>query len=216
MNPNSFRSTSRLCLCLALSAAACGKGDQPGTTADTGVAARPQDVRMKEGLALMYEKNDPFAAEQAFRDVLKAEPTHYGAKFQLPKALDREGKSSEARPLWEEMLKSAETIKDTATVRMVQARLASPDTVGVDAMVAAGVHYLYGDKNPAAAVEQFRKVLEKNPVHYGATYQLAVALDRSGKPAEAHPLWIKVLGMATTYKDASTEETARTRLKQTP
>jgi cytochrome c-type biogenesis protein CcmH/NrfG len=168
---------------------------------------------MKEGLSLLYERNEPFAAEQAFRDVLKAEPTHYGAHFQLAQAIDREGRPADARPLWNEVLKSAQAINDTGTIRLVTERLASPDTVSQAGMMSSGVHALYALKDPATAEAQFRKVLEKNPTHYGATYQLASALDELGRKAEARPLWEKVLGMAITYKDAATEATARERLK---
>lgn len=80
-------------------------------------------------------------------------------------------------------------------------------------MMALGLDLLYKRNNAAAAAEQFRKVLARNPTHYGATYQLAMALDRSGQPAQARPLWEKVLGMAVMYKDARTEQTARDRLK---
>jgi Tfp pilus assembly protein PilF len=209
----SFRSKSWFFLVLV--AAACSGGENPGTSTDA-AAARPEDARMKEGLTLLYETKDPFGAEIAFRDVLKANPTHYGAHFQLARAIDYEGKPAEARPMWEEVLKSAESIKDTSTMQMARTRLAAPDTVGVDEMMAAGVNYLHAQNNPTAAAEQFRKVLERNPTHYGATYQLAVALDKSGRAAEARPLWQKVVGMATTYKDEKTAEEARTRLKQTP
>lgn len=168
---------------------------------------------MKEGLTLMYDKNDPYDAEQAFRDVLKANPNHYGAHFQLARAIDREGKPAEARPLWQDVLKSAESISDTATAKMARDRLALPDTVSVEGMMASGVHMLYKMNDPVGAAEQFRKVLEKNPSHYGATYQLAAALDKSGKQAEAKPYWQKTLAMAMTYKDTATIATAQAKLK---
>jgi Flp pilus assembly protein TadD len=66
------------------------------------------------------------------------------------------------------------------------------------------------DANTAATV--FRKVLARNPTHYGATFQLATALDRLGKPAEARPLWEKVLQMAEGYHDQKTADAARARL----
>jgi cytochrome c-type biogenesis protein CcmH/NrfG len=59
-------------------------------------------------------------------------------------------------------------------------------------------------------------VLEKHPDHYGATYQLATALDRAGKPAEARPLWEKMLKMADEAKDSKTAATVRARLAQRP
>ncbi len=209
-NKKSFGSASRFCVAVAIVAAACG-GDQSAPE-NSGVS--PADARMKEGLTLLYERGDAFGAEAAFRDVLKANPSHYGAHFQLARAIDREGKPAEARPLWEEMLKSAESIKDTATANMVRARLAMPDTVGTDGMMAAGMNSLYRLNDPNAAADQFKKVLEKNPNHYGATYQLAAALDKSGKRAEAKPYWEKVLAMATTYKDDATMATAKARLNQ--
>jgi Flp pilus assembly protein TadD len=80
----------------------------------------------------------------------------------------------------------------------------------------SGLDALYRTKDPSAAVVQFRKVLELNPNHYGATYQLAMALDRTGKPAEARVLWEKVLRMAEGYKDQDTLAAAKTRLARTP
>jgi len=70
--------------------------------------------------------------------------------------------------------------------------------------------------DPGAAAGEFRKVLERNPAHYGATYQLAAALDRAGKGAEARPLWEKVLKMAEGYNDKATVAAARARLARTP
>src|SRR5262249_26870728 len=54
-----------------------------------------------------------------------------------------------------------------------------------DAVMKSGLDLLYMRNNPAGAVPLFRRVLVLNPTHYGATYQLAVALDRSGQPGEA-------------------------------
>lgn len=79
--------------------------------------------------------------------------------------------------------------------------------------VQQGLTLLYDRKDPVAAAAVFRKVLELNPTHYGATYQLATALDRSGQADLARSLWERVLGMAITYKDAATEQTARQKLK---
>jgi Flp pilus assembly protein TadD len=46
--------------------------------------------------------------------------------------------------------------------------------------------------------------------------QLAVALDRAGKPNEARPLWEKVLRMADGYNDRATANTAHSHLNQKP
>lgn len=79
-----------------------------------------------------------------------------------------------------------------------------------------GLDALYKRHDAAAAVERFRSVLSHTPTHYGATYQLAVALDAAGKPEEARPLWEKMLPMAQAANDPDTVERVRTRLRQRP
>ena len=91
---------------------------------------------------------------------------------------------------------------------------ASPTKAETDeALMKAGLDALYTAGDPEAAVLQFRKLLEQNPNHYGATFQLAKALDRAGKPAEALPLWEKVLKMAEGYNDGDTAGSARAALE---
>lgn len=58
----------------------------------------------------------------------------------------------------------------------------------------------------------FREVLARNPTRYGATLQLAKALDRSGRPDEALEAWKKILAMAEAVSDADTIGTARARI----
>jgi Tfp pilus assembly protein PilF len=195
-----------------LAAVACtGKGGRDAGQTTAAADAEPQ--LMQQGTGLLYQAADPIGAEAVFREILRRNPTHYGARYQLAVSLDRGGKPVEARPVWEVVLKNAESARDTATARTARSRLAAPDTASASAMMALGLDLLYKRNNPAAAAEQFRKVVDRNPTHYGATYQLATALDKSGQTAQARRLWEKVLGMAVMYKDARTEETARTRLK---
>lgn len=78
----------------------------------------------------------------------------------------------------------------------------------------AGMKALYQDGDPATAAARFREVLELNPSHYGATLQLAKALDRSGTPGEALLLWKKMLEMAEAIQDEKTIKAARMRLEQ--
>jgi Tfp pilus assembly protein PilF len=198
-------------------AAACGtdNGGNASTNSST-PAASTDDALMANGVDLLYKKGDPIAAERVFRQILERNPMHYGARYQLAAAVDRAGRPAEARLLWQDVLKNAQTVNDSATVRLVQKRLAAPDTVGVTQRMVIGLNLLYAQNNPTAAAEEFRKVLAVNPTHYGATYQLARALDRSGKRDEARPLWTKMLSMATAVNDQATADTARARLKQTP
>jgi tetratricopeptide (TPR) repeat protein len=78
--------------------------------------------------------------------------------------------------------------------------------------MAAGLDALYQRNDPVEAVARFRKVLERNPAHYGATLQLAKALDRAGKSDEALAWWKDILQMAEAAHDAETAGTARARL----
>jgi tetratricopeptide (TPR) repeat protein len=75
-----------------------------------------------------------------------------------------------------------------------------------------GLELLYTRNDPVGAAVDFRKVLEYNPAHYGATFQLATALDRAGHPDEARRLWTRVLVMAEAYHDAKTASVAQQRL----
>jgi cytochrome c-type biogenesis protein CcmH/NrfG len=82
--------------------------------------------------------------------------------------------------------------------------------------MSAGLRALYEENDPVRAQASFRKVLELNPAHYGATFQLAVALDGSGQGPAARPLWEKVLSMSEVYHDQDTATRARSRLKTGP
>ena len=128
-------------------------------------------------------------------------------------ALDSGGKPSEARAAWEEILRLADAIGDTSVTRAARSRLAGPDTATHAAMMTLGLHLLYTRNDAAAAADQFRAVLRRNATHYGASYQLATALDRAGRAAEARAQWVKVLGMATSINDTATANTARARLR---
>jgi len=196
-------------LLLLIAAQGCARDDKPPAQA----AAPDEKQLMDRGLQQLYKSSDPVGAEQTFRAILARNASHYGARYQLAVALDRGGRPSEARTEWSQVVQQAQTFNDSATLRTARARLAAPDTSSAQEMMVLGLDLLYRQNNPTAAADQFRKVLQKNPAHYGATYQLATALDKAGRQSEARPLWVKVLGMATTYKDEQTAATARGKLR---
>src|SRR5713226_6394939 len=175
-----------------------------------------EEAMMKAGLDALYTRRDASAAIEQFRKVLERNPNHYGATFQLAMALERAGKPAEARPHWEKMLKMAEAANDTETAKTARGRLGKLDVVSAELsqeeMMKAGLDLLYTRRDPNAAVAQFRKVLERDPNHYGATFQLAMALDRVDRPKEARPLWEKMLKMAEAANDKDTVKTVRDRL----
>jgi tetratricopeptide (TPR) repeat protein len=82
----------------------------------------------------------------------------------------------------------------------------------IQTLMQEGLDALYKQADPTVAAARFREVLARNPDHYGATLQLAKALDRSGKPEEALPVWNRMLGMAEAAGDTETIQTVRTRL----
>lgn len=198
-----------LALSLLVFVAACA----PGTKTD------PDASLMQEGLGLLNTAGDPAGAAAVFRVVLSRTPSHYGARYQLAVALDRCGKPAEARPEWEQVKRLAEASADQATLKTATARLAARDTVSEDviqaAMMSVGMNLLGRQSRAdlAAATKQFSAVLERNPAHYGATYQLAEAYERMGQRAAARPLWERALAMATAYKDDRTIQLVRARLK---
>ncbi|MGH9441967.1 MAG: tetratricopeptide repeat protein, partial [Thermoanaerobaculia bacterium] len=174
------------------------------------------DAVMKRGLAALYERKAPDAAVEDFRRALRASPNHYGATFQLARALDEAGRPEEARPVWARMLSLAQSAKDADTIRIARDRLAQPDVVSDDTRMRLGLDDLYRLGDPASAAEKFREVLRRNPSHYGALYQLASALDREGRRDEARTYWEKVLAIATRLRDEGTARTASERLKARP
>jgi Flp pilus assembly protein TadD len=112
------------------------------------------------------------------------------------------------------MLTMAEAVGDAETAATARARLGKVEAVNDEALMKAGLDALYTKNDPDTAATVFRKVLERTPTHYGATFQLATALDRASKSAEARPLWEKVLQMAEGYNDTAAADTARARLAQ--
>jgi len=87
------------------------------------VAGPADDELMRRGLDAAYRDRDFERAAAAFRAVLAHTPGHYGARFQLARALDSAGRPDEARPLWEAVLAAAEAIGDRETVALARARL---------------------------------------------------------------------------------------------
>ncbi len=90
-----------------------------------------------------------------------------------------------------------------ALLRQQQAAATGEQT---EPMMKEGLDLLYRSGDPAEAVTRFRQVLELNPDHYGANYQLAAALEQAGQAEEARAQWLKALGMARAIGDAETEK----------
>ena len=114
------------------------------------------------------------------------------------------------------MIAMAEAARDKETAAVARARLGqlavTAEPSGEEAVMKSGLDLLYTKHDPNAAATQFRKLLERNSNHYGATFQLAAALDQAGKKAEARPIWEKMLKLAEAANDKETLKSARDRL----
>ena len=169
---------------------------------------------MQAGLDALYQRRDPTDAVAEFRQVLAVNREHYGANYQIAVALDRAQRQQEARTYWQTVLEQAQGYGQQDIVRQARARLASADRNQVTEWMQTGLDAMYKGNDPRTAANLFRKVLEQNSTHFGATYQLAKALDMAGEREEARRLWPKVLVMAVKYRDARAAATARERLKE--
>jgi tetratricopeptide (TPR) repeat protein len=189
------------------SARAAGDAATADLASQRAAAAR-RAARMKEGLRLLDE-SEPEKAAEVFRQVLAELPTHYGASFHLARALERSGRPDEAIDLWRVVLKMAQGYHDGPTQEIAGEAIVGLETTPI---MEQGLAELYEHRRPEEAAKRFRSVLEVLPTHYGATYQLAVALDAAGLADEARPFWEKALEMARSYRDEAVVVTAQARL----
>jgi tetratricopeptide (TPR) repeat protein len=111
------------------------------------------------------------------------------------------------------MLALAEAQGDRATAGTARERLGRPAVVSEEEGMRSGLDALRERHDAAAAVAWFQQVLAMNPRHYGATFQLASALDAAGRRAEARPVWERMLPMAEAAQDTATIATVRARLQ---
>src|SRR5438874_2119795 len=147
----------------------------------------------------------------AANEAVRLRPDYPRSYVYLGRVLAKLGRTDEARAAYGRAVYLAPRDGEAQAELARLADGADPD----QALMNAGVHSLRTLNDPEEAAGLFRKVLEHNPTHYGATFQLAAALDAAGRPSEARPVWEKVLAMAEGYRDAETVTAARARLART-
>jgi tetratricopeptide (TPR) repeat protein len=174
----------------------------------------------KLGLAARYEQQDPDRAATILARLAERNPRDLDAQLELAQALDAALRADEARPVWVRALDLARLRDDRAHVKMAADRLRGSSTEATDAeerrLMQAGLDALYRDRVPARAVDVFRQVLALDPEHYGATYQLAAALDAAGRTDEARALWSVVLDRANRLGDKKTAQDVSARIAARP
>ena len=95
-----------------------GRFAEAAATYERALAADPSDAdaAMAAGLLDQYRLGDPLRAVEHYRTVLRLEPTHYGAHYQLAVALLEAGREAEARAAWLAFVPLAERAGDRATL----------------------------------------------------------------------------------------------------
>jgi protein O-mannosyl-transferase len=96
-----------------------------------------------------------------------------------------------------------ETRQEWAAAAAAWDRARDADPTNADAAMHAGLLYSWRLGEPARAVERFRAVLAASPEHYGAHYQLAVALLRAGRTDDARAAWRRFVPMAEAIGDTA-------------
>lgn len=150
------------------------------------------------------------AALHAADEAVRLNPGLAPAHYYRGRVLEKVGRTEEAAAAYEQALAIDPRHLEASNAL---ARLTPNGASSAEALMQSGLDALYAQRKPEEAAAYFRKVLDRNPTHYGATYQLAEALDASGHGDEAQRLWATVLQMAEGYGDQTTAATARARLQ---
>jgi len=150
------------------------------------------------------------AALRAADEAVRLNPGLAPAHYYRGRVLEKVGRTEEAAAAYEQALAIDPRHLEASNAL---ARLTPNGASSAEALMQSGLDALYAQRKPEEAAAYFRKVLDRNPTHYGATYQLAEALDASGHGDEAQRLWATVLQMAEGYGDQTTAATARARLQ---
>jgi tetratricopeptide (TPR) repeat protein len=145
---------------------------------DTALAWADDAVACEPGLALSHfyratvlERLRRFDdARAAYEETTRRDPLHAEAWHSI-------GRLSEAREAW------------TAAAAAHDAALTASDGTHTEAAMHAGLLYHYRLGRLAEAVAHYRAVLRTVPTHYGAQYQLAVALFTRGERHESAAVW---------------------------
>ena len=110
--------------------------------------------------------------------------------------------------------KGSVIIEDGFVEGPAEVKLAPAEEAAVEAeIMTQGLNALYNRHAPNIAAAKFRRILQRNPAHYGAMYQLAVAVDQGGDASAARSLWRKVKRIAESINDKTTADAAAVRLK---
>jgi tetratricopeptide (TPR) repeat protein len=153
--------------------------------------------------ALEAREGQPDASLRWAEDAVRCNPGLALARWYRAQAFERMGRNDDALADYRTATEIDAVYEDAwlAQARLLEQRSAwgeaaraydrssAADPTNADAAMKAGLLYQYRLGDSAAAAERFRKVLALNPDHYGAHYQLAVALLAANRVDEAASAW---------------------------
>ncbi len=134
----------------------------------------------------------------------------------LAEALDYANRPDEGRDAWTELLTEAVQRDDFERAGRATLRLNTPALAEDGVAMKRGLQALYERNDPSEAIVAFREILARSPAHYGAHYQLGVALDRVGQRDDGAKFWARTAALAKVYGDQPAVEAARARLAAAP
>lgn len=169
-----------------LSALDARAGDAEGSLrwAEEAVGCNPRLALAHQYRAAALERvGRPDEALAAYRRVTELDAVHAQAWRAQARLLEARSAWVDAAAAWE--------------------RASAADPTDADTVMHAGLLYAWRLRDPSRAVERFRRVLVLAPTHYGAHYQLAVALLADGRRDEAGVAWRQFLPMARAIGDTA-------------
>ena len=173
-------------------------------------------VLMSEGVELLYEQRNTEAAVVSFTEVLDRNPAHYGARYQVAKALEANGRLMDALHAWRRFEAMADSISALPQLGQAEGRVADLEAQVqyLEQQMIIGVDLIRKGNDPAGALAYFDEVVTRWPSHYGARYQRAVALEKSGELEEAKQAWVRFLESAEAIKEGNDIQAATDALER--
>lgn len=162
-------------------------------------------------------------------DAVRCQPRLALAQQYRAAALERLGRTDEAlaayrrvteldavhAEAWRAQARLLEARADWGGAAEAWERAIAADPANADAPMRVGLLYAWRLGDPARAAERFRTVLRLAPTHYGAHYQLAVALLAGGDAEEARAAWQRFVPMAQAIGDTKSLASAPAGLTRT-
>ncbi|HYV57266.1 MAG TPA: tetratricopeptide repeat protein [Candidatus Nitrosopolaris sp.] len=164
--------------------------------AETSLAWADEAVRCNPGFALAHHYRGAALERLGRADEALAE-------YRLTTAIDDQHADA-----WMAQGRLLERLGAWAEAAAAYDRAFAANPLNVEAAMLAGLAYHYRLGESPRAVERYQAVLRLNPKHYGAHYQLAVALLGAGRKDEALVAWREFRQMAEAIGDRASIDAA--------